>query len=47
MIYVKTDKEIDLMREPCKILRDALLLAEDKIRVGMTTGELDKLFTTI
>ena len=43
MIYVKTDKEIDLMREPCKILRDALLLAEDKIRVGMTTGELDKI----
>jgi methionyl aminopeptidase len=43
MIYVKTDKEIDLMREPCKILRDALLLAEDKIKAGMTTGELDKI----
>ncbi|MBO5713584.1 MAG: type I methionyl aminopeptidase [Clostridia bacterium] len=43
MIYVKTDKEIDMMREPCKILRDALLLAEDKICAGMTTGELDKI----
>ena len=43
MIYIKTDKEIDLMREPCKILRDALLLAEDKLHAGMTTGELDKI----
>ena len=43
MIYIKTDKEIELMREPCKILRDALLLAEDKIRAGMTTGELDEI----
>lgn len=43
MIYVKTDKEIEIMREPCSILRDALLLAEDKIKAGMTTGELDKI----
>ncbi len=43
MIYIKKDSEIDLMREPCKILRDALLLAEDKIEEGMTTGELDKI----
>ena len=43
MIYIKTDKEVELMREPCKILRDALLLAEDKIRAGMTTGELDEI----
>ena len=43
MIYLKTDKEIELMREPCSILRDALLLAETKIRAGMTTGELDKI----
>ena len=43
MIYIKTDKEIELMREPCKILSDALRLAEDKIKAGMTTGELDKI----
>ena len=43
MIYLKTDKEIELMREPCSILRDALLLAETKIRAGMTTAELDKI----
>ena len=43
MIYLKTDKEIELMREPSSILRDALLLAETKIRAGMTTGELDKI----
>lgn len=43
MIYIKTDKEIELMREPCKIVRDVLLLAEDKLKAGMTTGELDKI----
>ncbi len=43
MIYIKKDNEIDLMREPCNILKDALLLAEDKIKEGMTTGELDKI----
>lgn len=43
MITIKTDNEIQLMREPCSILRDALLLAEDKIQVGMTTSELNKI----
>lgn len=43
MIYVKSDKELELMREPCKIVRDVLLLLEEKIRVGMTTKELDKI----
>ncbi len=43
MIYIKTDDEINKMREPGKILRDALLLAESKIKVGMTTRELDKI----
>lgn len=42
MIRIKTDKEIELMREPCKILRDALLLAEESVKAGMTTGELNK-----
>ena len=43
MIIIKTDNEIELMKEPCKIVRDALLLAEDKIKAGMTTGELNKI----
>ena len=43
MIVIKTPKEIELMKEPCKIVRDVLLLAEDKIKAGMTTGELDKI----
>ena len=43
MIYIKSDKEIELMREPCRIVRDVLCLCEDKIRAGMTTKELDKI----
>ena len=43
MIYIKSDKELELMREPCKIVRDVLLLAQDKIEAGMTTRELDKI----
>ncbi len=43
MITVKSEKEINLMREPCKIIRDLLLILEDRIAVGMTTKELDKI----
>lgn len=43
MITIKTDNELNLMREPCQIIRDALLLAESKIKVGMTTSELNKI----
>ena len=43
MITIKTDKELNLMREPCKILRDALLLAKERVSAGMTTKELDKI----
>ena len=43
MIYVKTDKEIGLMREACKITGDVLKLLEEKIKVGMTTKALDKI----
>ena len=43
MITVKTEKEFELMREPCKILRDTLLHLESKICVGMTTKELDRI----
>ncbi len=43
MIIIKTDSEIELMREPCSIVRDALLLAEEKIEVGMSTSALNKI----
>ncbi len=43
MIFIKTDSEIELMREPCSIVRDALLLAESKIQAGMTTSALNKI----
>ncbi len=42
MITIKTDREIELMREPCKVVRDTLLLAGQTVKAGMTTGELDK-----
>lgn len=43
MIHVKTEKEIDLMREPCRIVRDTLNFVGSKIRAGMTTKEVDEL----
>ncbi len=43
MIHIKTDKEIELMRQACAITRDTLLLVGDKIRAGMTTKELDEI----
>ena len=43
MITVKSQQEIQLMRESGKILRDLLLLLESKIEVGMPTIELDKI----
>ena len=43
MIYIKSDKEIELMRKPCAIVRDVLNLCQDKIKAGMTTRELDKI----
>ena len=43
MIHVKSEKEIDLMREPCKIVRDTLEFVGSKIQAGMTTKEIDEL----
>ena len=43
MIRIKTDKEIELMRVPCKITGDVLKLLEEKIKPGMTTKQLDKI----
>ena len=43
MVHVKSEKEIELMREPCRIVRDTLAFVGEKIHAGMTTKELDVL----
>ena len=43
MITVKTDAEIALMRESGKITRDVLDLIGSRIKVGMTTKEIDEI----
>jgi methionyl aminopeptidase len=43
MIIVKTEEEIDLLREPCAIVRDCLNLIGKRICAGMTTKEVDTL----
>jgi methionyl aminopeptidase len=43
MIHVKSEKEIELMREPCKIVRDTLNFVGSKISAGMSTKEVDEL----
>ena len=43
MVHVKSEEEIDLMRAPCAVVRDCLSFVGERIRPGMTTGEVDKL----
>ena len=43
MIHVKSEKEIDLIRESCKVVRDTLLFVGSKIKAGMSTKEIDEL----
>ena len=43
MITIKTDAEIECMRESGKITRDTLDYLASRIKVGMTTKELDSL----
>ena len=43
MIVVKSEKEIDLMREPCKIVHDTLEFVGSKIKAGLSTKEVDEL----
>ena len=43
MIHVKSEKEIDLIRESCKIVRDTLDFVGSKIQAGMSTKEIDEL----
>lgn len=42
MIFVKSEREIDLMREPCAIVRDTLAAVGSAVRPGVSTAELDR-----
>lgn len=41
MISIKSSKQIDKMRESCKLTKELFLIFEDKIKPGITTKELD------
>lgn len=43
MIYIKTKKEIDYIRESCKIVAETLQLLKRYVKPGVTTLELDRL----
>ena len=43
MIKIKSQEEIELMREAGRITRDTLKVVKDSIRVGISTKELDKI----
>lgn len=43
MITIKSDSEIQLMREAGEILRDTLNMLREHVKPGVTTKELDKL----
>jgi methionyl aminopeptidase len=42
-IDIKSPKEVELMRAVCALAAETLLLVGDKIRVGMTTAEIDQI----
>lgn len=43
MILIKAKKEIDFIRESCKILAETLQLLKSNVKAGITTLELDKI----
>ncbi len=43
MIYIKTQKEIDFIRESCKIVAETLRLVKSNVIAGVTTFELDRI----
>lgn len=43
MVTVKSEEQIEAMRKAGVILRDTLLLMEEKAKVGMSTYEIDKI----
>jgi len=42
VIYIKTQKEIDFIRESCRIVAETLRLVKGNVKVGATTYELDR-----
>ena len=43
MVTIKSKKEIELMREACKVVALTHQTLKDAIKPGMTTAELDKI----
>ena len=43
MVVLKTNRELELMRKACIISAEALQLAGEAVKPGVTTGEIDKL----
>jgi methionyl aminopeptidase len=43
VIYIKTQKEIDFIRESCRIVAETLRLVKSNVKVGATTYELDRI----
>ncbi len=43
MIKIKSQEEIEIMREACRITRDTLKIVESNIREGVSTKELDRI----
>lgn len=43
MIESKTEEEIALLRESCRIVHDCLAFVEDRIKAGMATREVDEM----
>ena len=42
MISIKTQRELEVMRQACKITAAARALAGKMVRPGVTTGQIDK-----
>jgi len=43
VIYIKTKKEIDFIRESCRIVAETLRLVSNNVRPGVATIELDRI----
>lgn len=43
MIYIKTKKELDFIRESCRLVAETLQLLKKNVKPGITTLELDRI----
>ena len=43
MVSIKSAREIELMRESCKLLEDVFYQMEQAIRPGISTKDIDRL----